>query len=157
MNYNFQHVTYQTCNLNSLKLSLDSLFLHCGLFFQQFRQNFSNLLGLAFLSRQIVFALTVVVLLFISFSNHALTAKTIYIIQGSAPYLTFDGGQTRATNTEALLGISLSDGRTFTSTTHASWRDPIVLPVAGQSFADIGMFVPTDTNFIELSSLIGPP
>ena len=157
MNYNFQHVTYQTCNLNSLKLSLNSLFLHCGLFFQQFRQNFSNLLGLAFLSRQIVFALTVVVLLFISFSNHALTAKTIYIIQGSAPYLTFDGGQTRATNTEALLGIYLSDGRTFTSTTHASWRDPIVLPVAGQSFADIGMFVPTDTNFIELSSLIGPP
>ena len=157
MNYNFQHVTYQTCNLNSLKLSLDSLFLHCGLFFQQFRQNFSNLLGLAFLSRQIVFALTVVVLLFISFSNHALTAKTIYIIQGSAPYLTFDSGQTRATNTEALLGIYLSDGRTFTSTTHASWRDPIVLPVAGQSFADIGMFVPTDTNFIELSSLIGPP
>ena len=98
-----------------------------------------------------------VVLLFISFSNHALTAKTTNIIQGSAPYLTFDGGQTRATNIEELLGISLSDGRTFTSTTHASWRDPIVLPVAGQSFADIGMFVPTDTNFIELSSLIGPP
>ena len=98
-----------------------------------------------------------VVFQFISFSNHALTVKTTNIIQGSAPYLTFDGGQTRATNTEALLGISLSDGRTFTSTTHASWRDPIVLPVAGQSFADIGMFVPTDTNFIELSSLIGPP
>ena len=98
-----------------------------------------------------------VVFQFISFSNHALTVKTTNIIQGSAPYLTFDGGQTRATNTEALLGIYLSDGRTFTSTTHASWRDPIVLPVAGQSFADIGMFVPTDTNFIELSSLIGPP
>jgi len=99
----------------------------------------------------------VVVFQFISFSNYALTVKTTNIIQGSAPYLTFDGGQTRATNTEALLGIYLSDGRTFTSTTHASWRDPIVLPVAGQSFADIGMFVPTDTNFIELSSLIGPP
>ena len=98
-----------------------------------------------------------VVFQFISFSNHALTVKTTNIIQGSVPYLTFDGGQTRATNTEALLGIYLSDGRTFTSTTHASWRDPIVLPVAGQSFADIGMFVPTDTNFIELSSLIGPP
>ena len=158
MNYNFQHVTYQTCNLNSLKLSLDSLFLHCGLFFQQFRQNFSNLLGLAFLSRQIVFALTVVVLLSISFSNHALTVKTTNIIQGSAPYLTFDGGQTRATNIEALLGISLSDGRTFTSTTNdSSFDNPIVLPVAGQSFADIGMFIPTDTDFIELSSLIGPP
>ncbi|WP_133053270.1 hypothetical protein, partial [Gilliamella apis] len=60
-----------------------------------------------------VFILTVVVLLSISFANHALTAKTIYVIQGSAPYLTFDGGSTRVTNTEALLRISLSDGRTF--------------------------------------------
>ncbi|OTQ67162.1 hypothetical protein B6D17_11240, partial [Gilliamella apis] len=60
-----------------------------------------------------VFILTVVVLLSISFANHALTAKTIYVIQGSAPYLTFDGGSTRVTNTEALLRISLSDGKLF--------------------------------------------
>ncbi|OTQ74213.1 hypothetical protein, partial [Gilliamella apis] len=79
------------------------------------------------------------------------------IIYGSAPYLTFDGGRTRVTNTEALLGISLSDGRTFTPTTNNSSDNPIVLPVAGQSFNDIGMLVPTDTNSIALSSLIGTP
>ncbi|OTQ54137.1 hypothetical protein B6D06_00300 [Gilliamella apis] len=99
-----------------------------------------------------------VVLQSISFANYALTTTTTNIIYGSAPYLTFDGGRTRVTNTEALLGISLSDGRTFTPTTNnSSSTNPIVLPVAGQSFADIGMLVPTDTNSIALSSLIGTP
>ena len=98
-----------------------------------------------------------VVLLSISFSNHALTVKTTNIIQGSAPYLTFDGGQTQVTNTEALLGISLSDGRTFTPATNNSNKNTIVLPVLGQSFADIGMLVPTNTDSIALTSLIGPP
>ena len=104
-----------------------------------------------------VLVLTVVILQSISFSNYALTTKTTNIIYGSAPYLTFDGGRTRVTNTEALLGISLSDGRTFTPTTNNSERNPIVLPVVGQSFNDIGMLVPTDTNSIALSSLIGTP
>ncbi|MBI0155475.1 hypothetical protein [Gilliamella sp. W8128] len=105
-----------------------------------------------------VLVLTVVVLQSISFANYALTTKTTNIIYGSAPYLTFDGGRTRITNTEALLGISLSDGRTFTPTTNnSSSTNPIELPVAGQSFADIGMLVPTDTDSIALSSLIGTP
>ncbi|OCF99374.1 hypothetical protein [Gilliamella apicola] len=104
-----------------------------------------------------VLVLTVVILQSISFSNYALTTTTTNIIYGSAPYLTFDGGRTRVTNTEALLGISLSDGRTFTPTNNSSMRNPIVLPVIGQSFADIGMLVPTDTNSIALSSLIGTP
>ena len=105
-----------------------------------------------------VLVLTVVVLQSISFSNYALTTKTTNIIYGSAPYLTFDGGRTRVTNTEALLGISLSDGRTFTPTTNdSSFDNPIELPVIGQSFNDIGMLVPTDTNSIALSSLIGTP
>ncbi|MBI0060408.1 hypothetical protein H3T83_04310 [Gilliamella sp. M0320] len=105
-----------------------------------------------------VLVLTVIVLQSISFANYALTTKTTNIIYGSAPYLTFDGGRTRVTNTEALLGISLSDGRRFTPTTNnSSSTNPIELPVAGQSFADIGMLVPTDTNSIELSSLIGTP
>ncbi|WP_133052325.1 hypothetical protein, partial [Gilliamella apis] len=105
-----------------------------------------------------VLVLTVVVLQSISFSNYALTTKTTNIIYGSAPYLTFDGGRTRVTNTEALLRISLSDGRTFTPTTNDSSLDnPIELPVAGQSFNDIGMLIPTDTDSIALSSVIGPP
>ncbi|OCG04941.1 hypothetical protein A9G19_04035 [Gilliamella apis] len=99
-----------------------------------------------------------VVLQSISFTNYALTTTTTNIIYGSAPYLTFDGGRTRVTNTEALLRISLSDGRTFTPTTNnSSSTNPIELPVDGQSFADIGMLVPTDTDSIALSSLIGAP
>ena len=105
-----------------------------------------------------VLVLTVVVLQSISFANYALTTKTTNIIYGSAPYLTFDGGRTRITNTAALLGISLSDGRRFTPTTNnSSLANPIELPVIGQSFADIGMLVPTNTNSIALSSLIGTP
>ena len=105
-----------------------------------------------------VLVLTMVVLQSISFANYALTTKTTNIIYGSAPYLTFDGGRTRITNTEALLGISLSDGRTFTPTTNnSSSTNPIELPVVGQSSADIGTLVPTNTNSIALSSLIGTP
>ncbi|WLS97293.1 hypothetical protein [Gilliamella apis] len=104
-----------------------------------------------------VLVLTMVVLQSISFANYALTTKTTNIIYGSAPYLTFDGGRTRVTNTEALLGISLSDGRTFTPTTNNSERNPIELPVVGQSFNDIGMLVPRNTDSIALSSLIGTP
>ena len=105
-----------------------------------------------------VLVLTAVVLQSISFSNYALTTKTTNIIYGSAPYLTFDGGRTRVTNTEALLGISLSDGRRFTPTTNnSSSTNPIVLPVAGQSFNDIGMLVPRNTDSIALSSLIRTP
>ncbi|OTQ37467.1 hypothetical protein [Gilliamella apis] len=105
-----------------------------------------------------VLVLTVVILQSISFSNYALTTKTTNIIYGSAPYLTFDGGRTRITNTEALLGISLSDGRRFTPTTNnSSSTNPIILPAIGQSSADIGMLVPTNTDSIALSSLIGTP
>ncbi|OCL24895.1 hypothetical protein A9G07_00275 [Gilliamella sp. wkB72] len=97
--------------------------------------------------------------LFLPFSGHALTSQTTANqIQGSAPYLTFDGGRTRAVDTNGLLGITLSNGANYTpSTNTSSYSRPIVLPVEGQSFADIRMFVPTDTNSVALSSLIGPP
>ena len=97
--------------------------------------------------------------LFLPFSGHALTSQTTRnAIQGSAPYLTFDGGRTRVVNTNGLLRITLSDGTKYTpSTNPSSSSRPIVLPVAGQSFADIRMLVPTDTNSVALSSLIGSP
>ncbi|MCT6886003.1 MAG: hypothetical protein M3Z47_08625, partial [Gilliamella apis] len=73
-------------------------------------------------------------------------------------YLTSDGGRTRVTDTDGLLGISLSNGEHYTpSDTHSSITKPIELPIAGQTFADIGMLVPTNTNSIALSSLIGTP
>ena len=96
---------------------------------------------------------------FLPFSGHALTSQTTANqIQGTPPYLTFDGGRTRAVDVNGLLGITLSDGTQYTPLTNTSSDSrPIVLPVAGQSFADISMFVPTDTNSVALSSLIGPP
>ena len=95
---------------------------------------------------------------FLSFSSHALTSQTTRnAIQGSAPYLTFDGGRTRAVDANGLLGITLSNGANYTPSNNSSSTTPIVLPVEGQSFADIRMFVPTDTNSVDLSTLIGPP
>ncbi|MCX8688994.1 hypothetical protein [Gilliamella sp. B2973] len=95
---------------------------------------------------------------FLPFSSHALTSQTTRnAIQGSAPYLTFDGGRTRVVDANGLLGITLSDGMQYTPSTNLSSTTPIVLPVEGQSFADISMFVPTNTNSVDLSSLIGPP
>ena len=95
---------------------------------------------------------------FLPFSSHALTSQTTANqIQGSAPYLTFDGGRTRVVDANGLLGITLSDETRYTPSTNLSSTTPIVLPVVGQSFADIRMFVPTDTNSVALSTLIGPP
>ena len=104
-----------------------------------------------------VLVLTVVVLQSISFSNYALTIKTTNIIHGSAPYLTFDGGRTRVTNTDGLLGITLSNGSRFTPATNiSSATNPIELPY-GDNFADIGMFVPTNVDSIDLNLLIRAP
>ncbi|MCX8583005.1 hypothetical protein, partial [Gilliamella sp. B3372] len=55
-------------------------------------------------------------------------------IQGSPPYLTFDGGRTRVVDANGLLGITLSDGTHYTPSTNSSSSSrPIVLPVEGQS------------------------
>ncbi|OCF98287.1 hypothetical protein A9G08_08220 [Gilliamella sp. wkB195] len=97
------------------------------------------------------------ILLSISFYSYALTVKTSNIIHGNAPYLTFDGGHTRAISTDSLLGITLSDGTQYTPSTKPSSITPIELPAVDQSFADIGMFVPTDIDSVELSTLIGSP
>ncbi|OCL24178.1 hypothetical protein A9G07_04890 [Gilliamella sp. wkB72] len=78
-------------------------------------------------------------------------------IQGTPPYLTFDGGRTRAVDTNGLLGITLSNGANYTPSNNTSSTTPISLPVEGQSFVDISMFVPTVTNSVSLSTLIGPP
>ena len=95
-----------------------------------------------------------------SYYSQALTAKTRNVINGHAPYLTFDGGHTRATNTDELLVITLSDGTIITrATNNSSASNPIELPNAGETFADIGMFIPTDINGgrVDFSTLISPP
>ncbi|WP_165596321.1 hypothetical protein [Gilliamella apis] len=93
-----------------------------------------------------------------SFNSQALTAYTTNVIHGNGPYLTFDGGQTRAIDLDELMKISFSDGTTLTpASNNSNSSDAILLPVAGQSFADIDMLVPTNVNAIPLSTLIGTP
>ena len=109
-------------------------------------------------SRQILLRSIFCLLLITTYSSHALTASTSSVINGRAPYLTFDGGRTQAKNTKGLLEISFSNGDKFTpETNRSSLDDPLTLPEVGQSFADINMLIPTNTDSIDLSLIIGPP
>ncbi|NUF26615.1 hypothetical protein [Gilliamella sp. ESL0254] len=85
----------------------------------------------------------------------ALTAYTSKYIVGSAPYLTFDGGQTRATSTDSLLAIKLQDGQVITpSTNTSSVSNPITLPYVGNTLGHIDMIVPSSVSSVSLSDLI---
>ena len=126
----------------------------CSLFFQQSLKLLSRL----FLSWSIFLTLLPIISLSFSFNSQALTAYTTNVIHGNGPYLTFDGGQTRAIDLDELMKISFSDGTTLTpASNNSNSSDAILLPVAGQSFADIDMLVPTNVNAIPLSTLIGTP
>lgn len=93
-----------------------------------------------------------------TFSVQALSAKTSTVINGSAPYLTFDDGQTKATTTEAMLGITLSDGTVITPASNASTpENPIELPEINQSANDISMLIPVNKNSVAINDLIGAP
>ncbi|SCB83295.1 hypothetical protein GA0061081_1023 [Gilliamella bombicola] len=82
-------------------------------------------------------------------------ACTSRVIEGSAPYLTFNGGRTKATDTDSLLSIRLEDGRVITpSTNTSSVSNPISLPYAGSRLGDIGMIFPrTTASSVSLSDL----
>ncbi|MWN32796.1 hypothetical protein GQ596_10105 [Gilliamella sp. Pra-s60] len=103
--------------------------------------------GLFKLSRWLKLPKSVLVfapLLLLSYTQatQALTASTANTIEGSAPYLTYDGGQTRITTSDMLLSIKLPDGTIITPLTNTSTiTDPIILP-SGSSFNDIGMLLP---------------
>ncbi|OCG07970.1 hypothetical protein A9G13_07140 [Gilliamella sp. wkB178] len=91
-------------------------------------------------------------------TTQALSATTAQVIHGTEPYLTFDNGATRVTTTEGLLGITLSDGSRITPAINTSTAtNPIVLPRAGDTLANVQMFVPITTNSIALNALIGTP
>lgn len=91
-------------------------------------------------------------LLLYSFGSQALTFYSANAIQGSEPYFTVDGGQTKITSSDGLLGIRLSDGTIITpSTNDSTTANPIVLPKSGERFTDISMFVPLSKNSSELN------
>ena len=107
---------------------------------------------------KVALALIPLLLLPYSANTQALSAHIAQVINGTNPYLTFDNGRTKVTTTEGLLGITLSDGTSITPTTNTSTStNPIKLPKDGQSFADIGMLIPTTTDSITLNDLIGAP
>jgi hypothetical protein len=105
-----------------------------------------------------------------SYSSQALTAETVNVIQGNAPYFTIDGGRTRLTNLEDLLEITLSNGngKKFNASNSLDYDEfnPILVP-GGDSFADIAMIMPIDAEQLEpeahgeyqidMNTLIGPP
>ncbi|MWN30836.1 MULTISPECIES: hypothetical protein [unclassified Gilliamella] len=96
-------------------------------------------------------------LLLLSYTQdvQALSAQTSRAIEGSAPYLTFDGGQTKATNTDTFLAIELPDGRRITQSTNtSSATNPIILPRGNYTFNDIHTVLPSGTTSISLNSLI---
>ncbi|SCC25132.1 hypothetical protein GA0061081_11254 [Gilliamella bombicola] len=69
-------------------------------------------------------------------------------IEGSAPYLTFDGGVTKVTTTDTLLAIILPDGTKVTpSTNTSSGINPIILPT-GRTLSDIGTLVPSSVGLV---------
>ncbi|OCG42271.1 hypothetical protein A9G29_00035 [Gilliamella sp. Fer2-1] len=109
------------------------------------------------LFKKIPLALAPVLLLPYSQGSQALTAHTNQVIQGSAPYLTFDGGQTKATTTDALLFITLPDGTTVTPSTNTSSATNPIRLINGNTFSDIGMLLPPSTNSIGLDALIRAP
>ncbi|MWN31533.1 MULTISPECIES: hypothetical protein [unclassified Gilliamella] len=102
-------------------------------------------------------ALVLAPLLLLSYTQgaQALSAYTSRIIEGSAPYLTFDGGRSKATNTDTFLAIELPDGRTITpSTNTSSSTNPIMLPSGNFTFNDIHMVIPSGSTATSLNSLI---
>ncbi|MCO6551386.1 MAG: hypothetical protein J6563_00230 [Gilliamella sp.] len=102
-------------------------------------------------------ALVLAPLLLLSYTQgtEALTVNTTNTIHGSGPYLTFDGGRTKATNTDTFLAIELPDGRRITQSTNtSSVTNPIRLPSGNYTFNDIHTVLPSGTTSISLNSLI---
>ena len=96
-------------------------------------------------------------LLLLSYTQgtEALTVNTTNTIHGSGPYLTFDGGRTKATDTNNLLYIELPDGRRITQSTNiSSVTNPIMLPRGNYTFNDIHTVLPSGATSISLNSLI---
>ncbi len=85
-----------------------------------------------------------------------MTTSTTNFVHGNAPYLTFDDGQTRVTDMSNLLGISLSDGRTYLPNNNSA-TNPIVLPDINETLINVNMLVPTNVDSIALNTLIGAP
>ena len=157
MPYNFQCVILLTNKLNLSSFGHQYSTFHFSFVVQEVIKFLLKWFNHSCFFRLIFLALLFISLLLTSYHSQALTSNTSNVIHGNAPYLTFDDGHTRVTDTYSLLWITLSDGTKFTPSMNDSSSSPIELPNSGESFADIGMLVPTDSNSIALNSLISAP
>ncbi|MDF7667418.1 hypothetical protein PT273_06120 [Orbaceae bacterium ESL0727] len=57
--------------------------------------------------------------------NALLSARTVNSIEGTAPYLTFDNGVTKATDLSTLLAIKLSNGTRYDQNNTSTAANPI--------------------------------
>ncbi|OCG06701.1 hypothetical protein A9G13_10615 [Gilliamella sp. wkB178] len=133
-----------------LKLTLTLKHLNLSRFSQLYYSTLKRL-------SKVALALIPLSLLPYSVNTQALLASTIQVINGSAPYLTFDNGVTKVTTAEGLLWITLSNGTHITPAINTSATTAIVLPNAGETLADVQMLVPTTANSIALNDLISAP
>ncbi|MWN32469.1 MULTISPECIES: hypothetical protein [unclassified Gilliamella] len=163
MRYHNLHLACQPYALNSIHfhrsrkqnqfLLLSPKPLNSVLFPRLSTELSSRLKFLSFLSKSPLFFAPLLSLTY-SHTSQALSAHTSSVIEGSAPYLTLDGGRTKVTNTDALLVITLPDGTKITpSTNTSSATNPIILS-AEHSFGDIGMLVPLSSYSVSLNDLI---
>jgi hypothetical protein len=82
-------------------------------------------------------------LLLYSLESQALLATTSNYIQGTAPYLTFDGGATHADSVIPLLSVTLPGNKIINaSNDSSSLESPLVLDKLSATFADIKTLVP---------------
>ncbi|MWN06653.1 hypothetical protein [Gilliamella sp. Pas-s95] len=120
--------------------------------------NFSILLKLPSLLRSFSLprlSLFFVLLLSYTQSSVALTAHTSRVIEGTLPYLMFDGGWTKVTDTDSLLSIKLQDDRVITpSTNPSSVTNPIILPYVESNLSHIAMVVPSSQSSISINDLV---
>ncbi|MWP62273.1 hypothetical protein [Gilliamella sp. Pas-s25] len=148
MKYNYGQLTWQTYALNLSNNRVRWFFI----FFSFISSKLSTELF-----AKIPLSLAALLLLPYSQCSQSLVAHTSQVIQGSAPYLTFDGGQTKVTTIDALLFITLPDGTTVTPSTNTSSATNPIRLINESNLSNIGMLVPPSTNSIGLDALIRAP
>ncbi|NUF49142.1 hypothetical protein [Gilliamella sp. ESL0250] len=145
MKYNYGQQTWQTYVLNLSNHRVRRFFIFPSFISSKLSTELITKIPLAWVS---------LLSLPCSLSSQALTAHTSQGIQGSAPYLTFDGGQTKATNTDMLLSIKLQDGRVITPSTNISSSTNPIRLADGNTFNDIHMVVPSGATSVSLNDLV---
>lgn len=92
--------------------------------------------------------------LFMEQGQAVLSAVSKKTIQGSAPYITFDGGKTKIKDTNNLLWLSFEDatGKTLTFNKEqntSSAENPYIISDVIMTFADIKLPVPTEITTLD--------